>query len=198
VNIASSSVSGIDFQLNYTTKIPFSLLTDTGEQSFNLNFLGTWTEKSNFVPVQGLATLIECAGEFGGECGQPTPTFKWTARASFVDGPLTTSLRWRHLSSTQDDDIDNVFTDFNGIERISAYDLIDLTLSVEANDNLTLSFGVNNLFDTLPGTPTFNGIEVSNRPNSLLLGDNQEQANTYPSTFDVIGRDFFVSASLRF
>jgi iron complex outermembrane recepter protein len=57
---------------------------------------------------------------------------------------------------------------------------------------------VNNLFDTLPGTPTFDGIEVANRPNGLLLGDNQEQANTYPSTYDVLGRDFFASIAFSF
>ena len=75
----------------------------------------------------------------------------------------------------------------------------DLTLSVEASENLTITAGINNLFDTLPGAPEFdaNGV-VTNRPNSLLLGDNQEQANTYPSTYDVLGRDFFVSAMIKF
>ncbi len=199
VNIAELGVSGVDLQVNYTTTLPFSLLTDTGEQRFNLNFLGTWTESSFFQPVAALPRTIECAGEFGGECGEPTPSFKWTARASFIDGPLTTSIRWRHLSGVEDDDVDVLYTDFNGIERINAYDLVDLTFSFEANENITVALGVNNLFDTLPGTPEFdaNGF-VTNRPNSLLLGDNQEQANTYPSTYDVLGRDFFASVSVKF
>ena len=42
--------------------------------------------------------------------------------------------------------------------------------------------GINNLFDKEPP----------------IIGFNAEQANTYPGTYDVIGRDFFVSASLRF
>lgn len=199
-NIAAINVSGIDLEVNYQTKIPFSLLTDTGEQSLSLSFLGTWTESSSFAPDQNDPTIVfECEGRFANNCGQPTPKYKWTSRASFVDGPMTTSIRWRHLSGIKDDDDTVDYAAFNGIERIDAYDLIDLTLSFEANENLTLAFGVNNLFDTLPGTPTFDadGV-VSNRPNSLLLGDNQEQANTYPSTYDVLGRDFFVSASMKF
>jgi hypothetical protein len=30
------------------------------------------------------------------------------------------------------------------------------------------------------------------------IGSNQEQANTYPSVYEVLGRDYFVSASFRF
>ena len=46
----------------------------------------------------------------------------------------------------------------------------------------TLNMGINNMFDKLPP----------------IIGDNQEQANTYPGSYDVIGRDFFISANLRF
>jgi iron complex outermembrane receptor protein len=180
--------------------LPFSLLTDSGEQQLNLSFLGTWNEKNAFSPDQNdLTNVIECAGFFGATCGQPTPTYKWTSRASFVDGPMTTSIRWRHVGSTVDDDPGYDYAAAGGVEKLNSYDLLDLTLSFEASENLTLAFGVNNVFDTLPGTPTFDaGGFVTNRPNSLLLGDNGEQANTYPSTYDVLGRDFFVSASMKF
>ncbi|AOL24406.1 TonB-dependent Receptor Plug Domain [Erythrobacter litoralis] len=199
VNAAELTVSGVDLQVNYRADLPFSLLTDTGNSRFNVNFLGTWTDQNDFTPVAGLPQVDQCAGAFGGNCGQPIPSFKWTSRFTWVDGPLTTSVRWRHLSGT-DDALDTVdFAAFNGIERIGAYDLIDLTFSVEATENVTISAGINNLFDTLPGTPNIdaNGI-VTNRPNSLLLGDNQEQANTFPSVFDVLGRDFFISAAFSF
>ncbi|MEP2235629.1 MAG: TonB-dependent receptor [Alteripontixanthobacter sp.] len=197
-NIATFGVSGVDLEMSYSTTLPFSLLTDTGEQGLNLSFLGTWTESANFLAFPG-ADVVECSGEFGGDCGEPTPSFKWTSRASFIDGPLTTSIRWRHLSGVDDNDDDTLFTDFNGIERVNAYDLIDLTLSAALNEQFTINFGVTNLFDTLPGAPEFNDAgQVSNRPNSLLLGDNQEQANTYPSTYDVLGRRYFVSAAFKF
>lgn len=173
-------------------------MTGSGSSRFDLNFNGTWTEKYDFTPVTGLPDVDECAGRFGGSCGQPIASFKWASRLSVIDGPLTTSVRWRHLSAVDDADDDTNFADFNGIERISAYDLFDLTFAFEATENVVFSIGVNNIFDTLPGTPTFDGIEVSNRPNSLLLGDNQEQGNTYPSVYDVLGRDFFASIAFSF
>ena len=199
VNAAELETSGIDLQIQYQTDLPFSLLTDQGTSMFNLNFNGTWTDSNLFTPVAGLPQQDECAGRFGGPCGEPIASFKWASRFTWVDGPLTTTVRWRHLSGVADADDDTLFTDFNGVERIGAYDLIDLTFSFEATENVTIALGVNNLFDTLPDTPTFdeNGF-VNNSNNSLLLGDNQEQANTYPSTYDVLGRDFFVSAAFSF
>jgi outer membrane receptor for ferrienterochelin and colicin len=50
------------------------------------------------------------------------------------------------------------------------------------NDNFTMNVGVNNLFDKMP----------------QVLGSLAEQANTYPGSYDVLGRDFFVSGRLRF
>lgn len=199
LNAASLEVAGIDLQIQYSTNLPFSLFTDSGDSRFSMNFNGTWTDQNDFTPVVGLPQVDECAGRFGAVCDDPIASFKWASRFSWVDGPVTSTVRWRHLSAVRDDDPDTDYTAFNGIERISAYDLIDLTLSVEASENLTITAGINNLFDTLPGAPTFDaGGVVTNRPNSLLLGDNQEQANTYPSTYDVLGRDFFVSAAFRF
>lgn len=198
VNAAKQEVAGIDLQINYNTSLPFSLLTDTGSSRFDLNFNGTWTDKNDFTPVVGRPDVDVCAGQFGGNCGTPIPSFKWASRFTWIDGPLTTTVRWRHLSGVADADDSVDYAAFNGIERIGAYDLIDLTFAFEASENVTVAFGVNNLFDTLPGTPTFNGILVNNRPNSLLLGDNQEQANTYPSVYDVLGRDFFASVAFSF
>lgn len=198
INAAKQEVSGVDVQVFYNTSLPFSLLTDSGESRFDLNFNGTWTDKNDFTPVVGRPDVDECAGRFGGNCGQPIASFKWASRFSWVDGPLTMSVQWTHLSGVDDADDSVDYAEFNGVERIAAYDLFDLSLSFEATENVTFSVGVNNLFNTLPGSPRFNGIEVDNRPNSLLLGDNQEQANTYPSTYDVLGRDFFASVAFSF
>ena len=198
INAAKQEVSGVDVQVFYNTSLPFSLLTDSGESRFDLNFNGTWTDKNDFTPVVGRPDVDECAGRFGGNCGQPIASFKWASRFSWVDGPLTMSVQWTHLSGVDDADESVDYAAFNGIERIGAYDLFDLSLSFEASENVTFSMGVNNIFDKLPGSPRFNGIIVDGRPNRLLLGDNQEQANTYPSTYDVLGRDFFAAIAFSF
>ncbi|MEL1250501.1 TonB-dependent receptor plug domain-containing protein [Aurantiacibacter gilvus] len=196
-NIAALEVSGVDLQIDYGIDLGFSLLGN-GASDLNLSFLGTWTETSNFAADQSNPADVDtCAGEFGLICGEPTPSFKWTARASYVDGPLTFSTRWRHISAVQDDDD----TSNNFVERVSAYDLMDLTLSYDFRESVTLTVGVRNLFDTLPSTPQFDAAgQVINDTNSLLMGDfnNADQMNTYPSTYDVLGRDFFASVLFRF
>ena len=60
--------------------------------------------------------------------------------------------------------------------------MFDLSFAFDVNENYSLAMGVNNLFNKKP----------------QVIGDNQEQANTYPGSYDVLGRDFFVSANLKF
>ena len=177
-NTGKIEAEGVDLQMDYTTRLPFSLI-GSKPAKLNLSFLGTYTKKSDFTAVQEFPDEItECAGKFGNLCGQPTPKYKWTSRASLITGPLTTSFRWRHLSSVRDDDDGTDYT----VEKIPAYNLYDLTFAFDATEKLSLSVGVNNLFDKKP----------------KIIGDNQEQANTFPSTYDVLGRDFFVSARIAF
>lgn len=197
-NVASLREKGIDLQIDYATRMPFSLLTGSGESKLNLGLLGTWRKDSTSLPYAG-ADVVRCDGKFGSTCGQSTPSFKWAARATWSDGPLTTSINWRHLSAVHDDDPATDYAAFNGVERLNAYDVVDLTFAADVNENINLTFGVRNLFDTLPQTPTIGSDGyVSSTNNGTLLGDNQEQANTFPSTYDTLGRDFFVSARLKF
>ncbi|WP_129794471.1 TonB-dependent receptor domain-containing protein [Sphingosinicella sp. CPCC 101087] len=180
-NLSSVTTEGIDFQVDYTQPLGFSAFGE-GESRLNFFFMGNYSWENAFVPVVGVDSVTECSGRFGNLCqnttGNPTPKWKWSSRLSWMDGPVTTSVRWRHVGSVSDDDDT---TDFF-IERIGAYDVFDLSFGFNVNDNLTLNMGVQNLFDKKPP----------------LLGDNQEQSNTYPGTYDVLGRDFFISANLRF
>jgi outer membrane receptor protein involved in Fe transport len=174
-NLSSLRTKGVDFQVDYSLPMTFGLLGPRSKLSFF--FLGNYQYKNNFLPFQG-ADLIECAGFFGTNCGQPTPKWKWTSRVSWLDGPLTTSLRWRHVGATSDDQPDTDFT----VERIKQYNVFDLSMALNVTDNATMTFGVNNLFDKKPP----------------IIGSSQsEQANTFPSTFDVLGRDFFFSVQFK-
>lgn len=178
VNQGKLETQGIDLQVDYSQPLGFGLLGSSSK--LNFFFLGTYTDKFDITAVAELPDEVApCDDRFGILiCAEPRPAFKWTSRLSYIDGPLTSSVRWRHLSSVRDDDPDTDFT----VERIGGYDLIDLSFSVDATDALSLAFGVNNLFNKKPP----------------LLGDNQEQTNTFPNSYDVLGRDYFVSASVRF
>jgi outer membrane receptor protein involved in Fe transport len=176
-NLASFETSGVDLQVDYNQPLGFSALGGD-ESRLNFYFLATWTEKWNQIPVPGLPTVIECRGAFGQRCGQPRPEWAWTSRVSFVDGPMTTSLRWRYIGRVRDDNPTTTFV----VEEITPRNYFDLAFAFDVNDNLTLNLGVNNLLDKQPP----------------IMGTNRSQAATWPETYDPLGRDFFISANLRF
>ncbi len=178
-NVSTLRVSGVDLQADYQTRFPLSIMGD-GDSKLAFFFLGTWTDKSSLTPVAALPDQVnQCAGKFGIlNCGNPTPRYKWTSRVSWVDHGLTSTVRWRHLSAVRDDD--DATTYF--VDRVPAYNLVDLAFSFDITDQYNLSLGVNNLFNKRPP----------------IIGTNQEQANTYPGTYDVLGRDFFVSTRFKF
>jgi outer membrane receptor protein involved in Fe transport len=68
------------------------------------------------------------------------------------------------------------------VPRISSTGYVDLSFSYDISDRYKLWGGANNLLDN--GPP--------------LLGTRQERNNTWPDTYDVIGTEFFLGASLRF
>ena len=178
-NISRLTTRGIDLTVDYSQPLGFSMIG--GEESrLNFFFLGTYVDEFNITAVADLPDDInECAGRFGVlACGEPTPRYKWSSRLSFIDGPMTLTGRWRHIGAVRDDDDD---TDYL-VETIGATDYFDLAFAFDVSDGLRLTMGVNNLLDTGPE----------------VLGLNQEQANTWPNTYEVIGRDFFISANLRF
>jgi len=177
-NLAALTTEGIDFQVDYSQPLGFSAW-GAGESRLSFFFLGNYSWENNFIPLTDLPDeVVECAGFFGLNCGNPTPEWKWSSRLSWIDGPSTVSFRWRHVGGVDDDDAATPFI----VDEIGSYDLFDLSFAFNVNDNLTVNMGVNNLFDKSPP----------------VIGSNQEQANTYPGTYDVLGRDFFISANLRF
>ncbi|WP_129793053.1 TonB-dependent receptor domain-containing protein [Sphingosinicella sp. CPCC 101087] len=176
-NLGGLETSGVDLQVDYSVPLDFSLVGQ-GTSRVSMALLGTWTRKADFIPVAGLDVVNPGAGRFGLIVGEPIPRWRWSTRMSFIDGPVTASFRWRHTGAVRDDNDTATYV----VERIGTYDLFDLSFAFDVSDELTLNLGVNNLFDREPP----------------IVGANQSQSNTYPGTYDVIGRDFFVSANLRF
>jgi iron complex outermembrane receptor protein len=177
VNIGAVRTSGVDFQLDYTQPLGFGAMSPTSKLLFST--LATYTHDYTIVAVATLPDdTLQCADRFGSGCGDPTARRKWNSRLSWIDGPLTTSVRWRHLSGTEDSDEAAVHV----VENLPPYDVFDLSFSLDVTDSFRLAAGVNNILDKQP----------------TVLGTNAQQAGTYPGTFDVLGRDYFVSASVRF
>jgi outer membrane receptor protein involved in Fe transport len=162
-NVAGQTLTGFDVQAQY-------VLEGLGG-TWALNYLATFTEESDFTPFDG-ADTIECAGKFGQDCGEPLPEYNHRATVNYARNNWTAQVVWRHIGSTDDDDENNTYF----VEKLDSEDYIDASARYEFSNGMSLMAGVDNLMD-------------SNPP---ILGDNQEQANTYPATYDVFGRTYFV------
>lgn len=168
-NVASITLNGIDVLASYDTELFGG--------NMRLNYVGTFTNESDFTPFEG-ADTITCAGEFGNDCGEPLPEYKHRVTANWSRDNITAQLLWRYIGETSDDDEDTVYF----VETLDGENYFDAAVSYAFNDNFAVNVGVDNLLDTEPP----------------ILGDNQEQANTYPATYDVFGRTWYVKGSVTF
>ncbi|GAA6168863.1 TonB-dependent receptor [Sessilibacter corallicola] len=168
-NVAEITLKGVDILADYN----FDLLGGLARVAY----LGTYTEENDTVPFEGGDT-IECAGKFGNICGEPVPEYKHRMTFGWTGDKLNAQLVWRFIGSVDDDDDG---TDF-AVESIDEESYFDFSASYQVSDNYSINFGIDNLLDTDP----------------TLLGDNQEQANTFPATYDVFGRTFYLAAKASF
>jgi outer membrane receptor protein involved in Fe transport len=178
-NLANSGgvkTDGIDFDAQYTIPLGFGA---NNASKLNLRVSGTRLLNWTYKPIAALSDLVvDCTGSFGLLCGNVYAKWRLNSRVTWATEDTTVSLAWRHLSSVKDDDASTTYTG----EKIKPYDYFDLTASFDIAKRFTWNIGMNNMFNKKPP----------------ILGDNQEQANTYPSTYDVYGRTFFTGITVDF
>ncbi len=202
-NLGKLETSGIDVRADYSHDVGFAKLSFAGAL--------TWTEKSKF-QATSVSYDRDCVGYFSANCGQPIPEWQWSLRTTMSIEALDVSLLWRHISGTVYEGQAADFAArgfsaggrnlFNGtlpasagglagtvenFNEIPAYDYFDLSTRFTVSDNFTLSFTVQNLFDRDP--PLVGGEAGSTTFNS---------GNTFPSTYDSIGRRYVAAAKIRF
>ena len=171
-NVAFTSLKGIDIAAQYNFEAG-----DIGD--FNLNYLGTVTLENEFQAFEG-DTIFDCAGLFGNNCGEPDPEYRHRVSGAWIKDSWTTQIVWQLLGSVDDGGIIDGTTQF--VDSIGTTHYFDASISKSFGDNLTLTVGSNNVLDE--GPP--------------IIGDNDEQANTFPATFDPFGRSFFANARINF
>ncbi len=171
VNAASIDERGIDLNATYQ----FDIMTG----SITAQYYGAYLFKSDIKLTAGSAA-VSCAGNYGFICGEPTPEYKHTMQVSYVQSPLTTSLRWRAIGGSTAGAFTSSFVgDLS--DNIPFTNYIDVTTQYAINENLDVTVGVKNI----------TGKDVP------ILGVS-EQANTFPSTYTPFGRQVFFAASAHF
>ncbi len=168
-NVALQTLKGVDLAASYNTEFYGG---DLG-----INYLGTITTENDFTAFEGDA-VIECAGKYGNLCGEPILEYGHRVSFNWNRDAWTGQFVWRYVGETDDDDDTNTYF----VETLDAENYFDVSGSYQFNDRYSVSFGIDNLLDTDPP----------------IIGDNQEQANTFPATYDVFGRTFFLRGSATF
>jgi iron complex outermembrane receptor protein len=187
-NIGEVHAEGIDYSVRYEWD-----LGTMGGLEFALD--GTHTLDASYVPAPGGAT-VECVGRYGKQCGLPstvsgstggpTPENRFMQRTTWTFGDFDASLIWRYLSGSEVDATQAAATDPVS-SSIDAYNYLDLAGTWQVTDWAKLRMSVTNVTDEeAPFVVTETGSTPFN------------SGNTYPSTYDVLGRVFTVGVVTKF
>jgi len=175
-----------------------------------LAFGGNYTHSGKF---QATPTGLnrECVGFYSANCGFPAgglePKYSFNERTTLSLGRVDMSLLWRYMSSMKYEPglpplfSGTIVTDpasranepgtLNGknvnFNRIPAVSYFDFSTRFNVNEHFDLTFTVMNLFDKDPPI-------VGNTAGTT----SQNSGNTFPATYDPLGRRFAAGARIKF
>ena len=194
---------GFDLLANYSTEA-------LGFAKWSINFVGNYTRHSKYMATP-TGVDRECVGYYSVNCsftGSLQPKYQFSLRNTFTFGPVDFSVLWRHIDKMVQEPLD--ITDPNGsgpafagtlpatgggalsgrtvdFGKIPSANYFDATARFNVGDVMTFTFVVQNLTNR---KPPLIGSSIGNTA--------FDSGNTYPSTYDALGRRYGVSAKLRF
>jgi len=196
-NLGFIESQGIDFSVAYNRDLGFARL------NWKLN--GNYTQRSRFQAAP-FSFVRECTNFYSVSCDPVLPKFSMNMRTTLSLESFDASVLWRHISNTRAEPrtgatattppAPGTVGSFNSTNpasflpayaSIPAYDLFDLSLGANVTDTLRMALLVENLFDKQPPLT-----------GSTIGSTGFNSGNTFPSTYDALGRRYTVSVGLRF
>jgi outer membrane receptor protein involved in Fe transport len=174
INIGSLSTKGYDLNLSYTG-------LEMGRfGSLNFNLTGTYLDELVTEPGPGIDPY-DCVGFYSSVCFTPKPEWRHRFRTSWATPwDLDLSLTWRYYGSTEGFGFDPARIDF----ELPAEDYFDLAANWAVTEKASVALGINNVLDDNPSI-------------SATVGTTGN-GNTYPQSYDALGRYVFVRATVDF
>jgi iron complex outermembrane receptor protein len=172
-NLTSIKESGLDMTTAYSHDVPEWMPGKRLLFQYQGNLVLKYTIQQNAsVPV------ANCRGTFGIACSSDGVSlvqagYKHYVTVGWEFEKLLAQIAWQRIGSVRDSALD-------ATDRIAAYDYFNLALSFKPNRYISVNFSVNNLLDKQPPIVT-----------------NSAEYNTYPDTYDVLGRTFGISFAVR-
>ena len=196
VNFGSLTTRGIDAKVNY--RLP---IDSYGSVLFNLE--GTRLMNLGKEVLTG-GPSYDCAGYFGATCGAPNAKWRHVLNTTWATpwSGFDLTARWRFLSGTDSEQISqNPQLAGNALpltQHIKPYSYLDLSADVSLYKMFRLQLGVNNVLDKDP--PIIDAGSTVFGSNCPAITPNQSSCNgnTWPGTFDALGRFFFARVTAQF
>lgn len=196
VNFGSLTTRGVDLKANYRQQIPLGSLT-FGLEGTKLMNLGTQ-------PLTN-GPAYDCAGYFGTICGASNPYWRHVFNTTWSTpwDALDITARWRYIGSADSELTSNYGQLNKGVvlpltSHIPAYSYLDLTAQFALYKTLTLQLGVNNIFDKDPPLVNSGGGGYSSNCPTITGNGSSCNGNTWPGTYDALGRYLYAHISAKF
>ena len=175
INANSQSVSGLDFQADYTTEFLSGAL--------NLRAIGNYMDQQ----TQSAAGItLDYAGAIGSDSSpRGIPKFRTTLSASYIEGPWQGTVQSRIIGSAKLNnswgplDVDN--------NAIPAVAYLDLRGSYKWNDNIQFYGAIDNVINTPPPIPAASSAAL-----------NYYDQSTRDDIYDAIGRSFRIGVRVKY
>ena len=197
-NIGSLQTTGYEFNASYSQPMPWHLGSLSG------SFVGTLLKK--YRTDNGLTSPYDCVGYYGQTCSgasiaSSAPLPKWRHKLRLTlqmpDG-IGISGQWRHLSSVTTDFFNPVSppggNGYTELGTLKAQNYFDLATTFTFGDHFNFRLGVNNLFDRNPPLTNSGSSQQGQSP----CPTGPCNGNTYPGTYDALGRMLYAGVTLNF
>jgi len=179
INIGSLATKGYDLNATYTG-------LEIGRfGGLNFNLTGTYVDELITEPGPGIDPY-DCTGFYSNVCGTPTPEWRHRFRTSWATPwDLDLSLTWRYYDATIGLTAPNTEMPADRIDReLRSENYFDLAANWAVTEKAQVTLGINNVMDN----ETMLSASVGTTGNG----------NTFPQTFDALGRYVFLRARVEF
>jgi outer membrane receptor protein involved in Fe transport len=196
VNTGSLSTKGVDVKGSYR-----QAMGGLGSLLFGLE--GTYLKTLETQPLQG-GPSYDCVGFFGTTCGASNPKWRHVLNTTWSTpwDAMDITLRWRYIGSAESQQLsDNPQLTGNPLPltaHIPTYNYIDLSASFALGKMVRLQLGINNLADKDPPIVDSGGGGFGNNCPTITPNASSCNGNTWPGTYDAMGRFLFARVTAQF
>jgi outer membrane receptor protein involved in Fe transport len=186
-NLGTQSTSGVDLNVSY--RLAFNKLgLDSRWGGLDIS-LGA--NRVNSYKFQATPTSVErdCLGYYSVACNNvvsaPVYKNKFNQRTNWNLGAFSVGYNWRYVSGVIEEPGGTVF--LPAFASIPSYSYVDLNANWNINKNIRVNLSVTNAANKKP--PIVGGSIGGTGPNS---------GNTFPQSYDAVGRYVTLGASVKF